>query len=344
MNPTQKLTIRDIARLSGVSRSTVSLVINDDPRISAATKSRVREVIEASGFEPNTMARRLARRRAETVAVILPKTDSHVFADAYFAEAISGISNALSEASYRLLIEVADERFIENQTHRKLFREGAADGMLLLGTTSEDTFLRDLIDSRFPVVLVNSRFEGAAAVVADNRAGFRDLVAHLAYLGHRRIGFIGGLEITTVGKDRSEGFLEGLERAGLVFHEDLRLWGNYSERSGAKVARELLGRPDRPTAIMAANDMMAIGALRVAQREFGLRVPEDVTIVGADGIPLTTYVEPGLTTVAQPIYRIGHRATELLLEALQGRQVPTAVESMPTRLLVRGSSGAPPEV
>ena len=342
MLKSSKPTIRDIARLAGVSRSTVSLVINDDPRISAATKARVLKVIEDVGYEPNTMARGLARRRSDTVAVILPKTDSHVLADFYFAEAISGISSALSESGYRLLIEIADEKFLSNHLHMRLIRERGADGLLLVGMVYEDEFVHELIEASAPVVLVNTLFEGASSVVADNRAGARDMVRHLVGLGHRRIGFVGGLENTTVGEARSHGFLEGLKEAGIPFDDRLRLWGNFSEESGAEVARELLARDPRPTAIMAANDMMAIGALRVARDEMSLRVPEDLTVVGADNIRLTTYIRPRLTTLAQPIFDIGRMATDLLLGILGRRKTSPVVEVVPTQLIVRESSGAPP--
>jgi len=337
-----KPTIRDIARLAGVSRSTVSLVINDDRRISEATKNKVLRVIAEAGYEPNSLARGLARRRAQTLAVLLPKTDSHVFSDYYFAEGISGVSDALAETGYRLLIQIVGERFLAQKGHLKLFRERGADGALLLGTLNEDTFADELLEARVPLVLVNSRRPGASSVVADNRRGMRDMVKYLRGLGHRRIGFIGGLENTTVGEDRSRGFLEGLAEQGIPFSEDLRLWGNFSEESGARAALELLSRNPRPTAIMAANDMMAIGALRAAHDALGLRVPEDLTVVGADDVRLTTYLRPPLTTIAQPMYEIGGMATRMLLDGLTGAAPPREVV-VDTRLVLRASAAPPPD-
>ncbi len=341
VTPATKLTIRDIARLAGVSRSTVSLVINDDPRISKETKTRVNSVIAEAGYRPNSQARSLARQRADAVAVVLPRTQSHLFADFYFAEAISGISAALSEAGFRLLIEIAEDNAARPNQLLSLYRERGVDGMLLLGTTDKDTYVQDLIEARVPVVLVNSRRDGAASVLADNRQGMAAMVRHLCEVGHRRIGFIGGLEETTVGADRSIGFEEGLRDSGIPFDPDLRLWGNFSETSGCEVARELLGRPNPPTALVAANDMMAIGALRVAQEELGMVVPKDLTVVGADDVRLTTYVRPKLTTLAQDIFEIGRLATRCLLQALEAKTYPSGVEIVPTRLQVRGSSGPP---
>ncbi len=342
MEHAAKPTIRDIAKLAGVSRSTVSLVINDDPRISAETKARVLKVIDKAGYEPNTMARGLARRRADAVVVVLPKTDSHVFADFYFAEAISGISSGLSEAGFRLLIEIADDRFLKDRTHTRLIRKGGVDGMLLLGTIAEDAFVQELVDMHAPLVLVNSMREGAAAVVADNRTGARDMVRHVLGLGHRRLALIGGLENTTVGEERSRGMADALREAGISIDAVPRLWGNFSEESGAAAARELLALRPRPTALVVANDTMAIGAMRVAQEELGLEVPGDLTVVGADDIRLTTYVRPRLTTISQPIYEIGIRATRMLLEGLENKDLPARTEVMPTQLVLRESSGPPP--
>lgn len=356
----RKLTIRDIARLSGVSRSTVSLVLNNDTRISDDTKKRVQAVIRRSGYEPNAMARGLARRRAGMVAVVVPRTSSHVFSDYYFSEAISGIGDLLAARGYRMLIEMATEQFVREETYHKIFREGQVDGMLLIGTLTTDEFVREL-GSLFNVVLVNSTFEDLPSVYADNYQGAREMMNHLAGLGHRRIGYIGGLDITTVGFDRNRAYRDGVVAAGADQDDRLVAWGNFSEESGYLAARELLDRRPRPTAVFAANDMMAIGCLRAAE-EVGLRVPQDLTVTGADDVSLASYVRPRLTTIRQPMYEIGRLATQSLLheaEAVarrEGRgqpasrpQPPSASLTadlprhrlMPTSLVVRDSSTPP---
>lgn len=357
----RKLTIRDIARLSGVSRSTVSLVLNHDSRISEETKKRVQAVIRHSGYEPNAMARGLARRRAGMVAVVVPRTSSHVFSDYYFSEAISGIGDVLAARGYRMLIEMATEQFVREETYHKIFREGQVDGMLLVGTLTTDEFVREL-GALFNVVLVNSTFEDLPSVYADNYQGAREMMDHLVGLGHRRIGFIGGLDITTVGYDRNRAYRDGVEAAGIERDDRLVAWGNFSEESGHLAARELLGRSPRPSALFAANDMMAIGCLRAAE-ELGLRVPQDLTVAGADDVSLASYVRPGLTTIRQPMYDIGRLATEVLLyeaEVLarrEGRGQPASRPQpapapspatdpprhrlMPTSLVVRDSSAPP---
>lgn len=353
----KKLTIRDIARMAGVSRSTVSLVINSDHRISSDTRQRVQEVIRRAGYEPNAMARGLARRRADMVAVVVPRTADHVFSDYYFSEAMSGIGDALAARGYRMLIEHATEQFIRDEHHHKLFREAQIDGMLLVGTLTTDDYILD-IASRHRVLLVNSHLPGVASVIADNYGGARGLVAHLVELGHRCIARIGGLDTTNVGFDRGRGFRDGMTAAGLDLADEWQVWGNFSEDSGYECGRRLLTASRRPTAIFAANDMMAIGCLRAAE-EIGLRVPEDLTVVGADDVRLASYVRPRLTTIRQPMYEIGRMATECLLQlparpappeagGVEGRpqtgpfQVPLHVT--PTRLVIRESSGPPPRL
>jgi len=337
----RKLTIRDIARLSGVSRSTVSLVLNNDRRISEETRIRVQEIIRQSGYEPNAMARGLARRRAGMVAVVIPRTTSHVFSDYYFSEAISGIGDVLAGRGYRMLIEMANEAFIHERAHHKLFREGQIDGMLIIGALKTDTYILE-IAQRFPVVLVNSVLDDIPSVSADNYQGMLLMVDYLASLGHRRIGYIGGLDITTVGAERTRGFREGLVAAGLPGDDRLVAWGNFSEESGLAAGRQLIAQEPRPTAIVAANDMMAIGVLRAAE-EAGITVPGQLTLVGADDISLASYVRPRLTTLRQPMYDIGRSATELLLVLSgDGGEATELHTCMSTELVIRESSAPAP--
>ncbi|MDZ4806429.1 MAG: LacI family DNA-binding transcriptional regulator [Candidatus Eisenbacteria bacterium] len=341
----RKLTIRDIARLSGVSRSTVSLVLNNDRRISEETRTRVQSIIQRSGYEPNAIARGLARRRAGMVAVVVPRTSSHVFSDHYVSEAISGIGDVLAGRGYRMLIEMANDAFIQDRAHHKLFREGQIDGMLIIGALSTDEYILE-ISRRFPVVLVNSMLDDIPSVYADNHQGMLRMIEYLVGLGHRRIGYIGGLDITTVGADRTRGYREGLAAAGLPGDDRWVAWGNFSEESGVEACRHLIARESRLTAIVAANDMMAIGALRAAE-EAGMAVPGQLTLVGADDVSLASYVRPRLTTLRQPMYDIGRSATNLLLELSEERREAVELAARPassihlfmsTEIVVRESS------
>lgn len=335
----KQLTIRDIARLSAVSRSTVSLVLNHSPRISAETKRRVWEVIEREGYEPNALARGLARRRSDMVAVVVPVTGSHVLSDFYFSEAISGIGDALAARGLHLVIEVATPDWVRTLAGLRLFRERQIDGMLIVGTLTSDLFVEKLVKSGHPVALVNSVMPGAPSVVAENVSGASAMVRHLVSLGHSRIGYIGGLDNTTVGLERTAGYHAGLAEAGLPVRESYVVYGNFSEASGAEAMRALLSRQPRPTAVFAANDMMALGALREA-RAAGLRVPRDIALAGADDIALGSYVTPPLTTIRQPMYDIGRQATDTLLALLAGADAAPTVARIKTQLVVRASCGS----
>jgi DNA-binding LacI/PurR family transcriptional regulator len=331
-------TIRDIARLSGFSRSTVSLVLNGDPRISHSTRKRIWDVIERVGYEPNCMARSLARKRSMIVAIVVPKVSAHIFSDYYFSESMSGINDTLSAHGYRMIIEMVTESFLEHGMHLRLFRERQIDGMLLVGTLDTDDYVADVFENANTAVLVNSWRPGYSCVVADNYEGARRVVSHLTSLGHTRIGFISGLDDTTVGLRRSEGCKQGLADCGLDLQEEYVGFGDFSEQSGYEAARKMLSVTHRPTAIFACNDMMAIGCIECA-RDMGISVPDELAVVGADDVALGSYYRPKLTTLRQPMFEIGCLATELLLGRLSGAGEWPVEKVVPTELVVRESCG-----
>jgi DNA-binding LacI/PurR family transcriptional regulator len=338
------LTIRDIARIANVSRSTVSLALNDSPRINPETKKRVLEIVQRLDYHPNAMARALVEKRSRVLALLVPQID-HVFSDSYFSETVSGITDVIYGRGYSLTLEVTTQRFIDDAVYERLFQERRIDGMLIVGSLTTDEWISRLRDRGRPICLVNSVWEGVSSLVADNRAGAERVVDHLVGLGHREIGYIKGLDITTVGQQRDEGFRAALERHGPKYDEDLVAYGNFSEQSGHEAMKELLGRSRRPTAVFTTNDMMALGSVR-AIRDHGLRVPEDVAIVGGDDIPLAHYVTPALTTIRQPMDEIGSLAVGTLISRLEVDDGKTPEPLAPfhrvvdTDLVVRESCGA----
>jgi len=331
-------TIRDIARLSGFSRSTVSLVLNGDPRIKPSTRQKVWAVIQRVGYEPNCMARSLARRRSMITAVVVPKISSHIFSDYYFSESMSGISDTLSAKGYRMIIEMVTENFLKDGMHLRLFRERQIDGMLLVGTLDTDEYVGQVLAGGHTAVLVNSWRPGCSCVVADNLGGAGSVMRHLCVLGHKRIGFIGGLNSTTVGLQRDEGYRRGLLDCGLPAVPSLVEYGDFSEQSGYEAAKKLLSKKNRPTAVFACNDLMAIGCINCA-RDMGLTVPDDLAVVGADDIALASYFQPRLTTLHQPMYEIGCLATQVLLDRLAGVGEWPVKKVVLTELVIRDSCG-----
>jgi DNA-binding LacI/PurR family transcriptional regulator len=310
----RRLTIRDIARIANVSRSTVSLALNDSPRINPETKRRVLQIVEEMDYHPNAMARALVGGRTRVLSLLVPQID-HVFSDFYFSETVSGVTDVVANLGYSLMLEVATESFISNGVVDRLFKERRIDGMLVVGTLTTDDWLDILREKKRPVCLINSEREGFSSVVADNRAGAGRVVDHLVELGHREIGYIKGLDITTAGLHRDEGFQAALERHGIAYDEALVAYGNFSEESGYEAMRKLLERPRCPRAIFTTNDSMAIGALHAIQ-EKGLSVPADISLVGGDDIRLARYISPRLSTIRQSMDLIGSLATEILFGRL----------------------------
>jgi LacI family transcriptional regulator len=331
-------TIRDIARLSGFSRSTVSLVLNDSPRISEATRKKVMEVMGKVGYQPNVLARRLAERKSMMIGVIIPQT-FHTLSDLYFSEAISGISDVLMNSGYKLLMQLAIPEFKVQKKYVNLFTEKYIDGLLIIGSLMDDEMVKVLRDLGHPIFLVNSTFEGVSSVIADNQSGASQAVDHLVRLGHKNIGIIKGLENVTSGADRSIGFAKAMHRHHLPIRDEWVAYGTFSEESGYVCMQQILGQRVHPTAMFIASDMMAIGATR-AIRQHGLKVPEDIAIVGGDDIKLAAYVEPSLTTIRQDMYEIGALATSELISMIQKETSGTPVQKIvPTQLIVRKSCG-----
>jgi len=331
-------TIRDIARLSGFSRSTVSLVLNDSPRISETTRKKVMEVMQKVGYQPNVLARRLAERKSMMIGVIIPQT-FHALSDLYFSEAISGISDVLMNSGYKLMLQMAIPEFKVQKKYVNLFTEKYIDGLLIIGSLMDEEMVKVLHELEYPIFLVNSTFEGVSSVIADNQSGASQAVDHLVRLGHKSIGIIKGLENVTTGADRSIGFAKAIHRHHLPLREEWVAYGTFSEESGYVCMQQILGQRHHPTAMFIANDMMAIGAIR-AIRQHGLKVPEDMAVVGGDDIKLAAYIDPPLTTIRQDMYEIGALAASELVSMIQKETYGTPVQKIvPTQLNVRKSCG-----
>ena len=336
----KRYTIKDIAEQSGVSLSTVSLVLNDNPRISQTTRDRVLETIERLGYQPNRMARALAWRHTRTLGILVPQL-KHAFADVYFGEIVSGIYDRASKLGYKILLEVARTEFIQNREYLQLYDQKFVDGILFIGANARHTFVSEMGDGSRPFMLVNNYYKDSDLnyVVSNYRYGAWQATQHLVRLGHRRIGFIsGGLGEIQTSKDVFESFKEVLQERGLEFTPEMTMDGWLTEEGGMKAAEQLLRQNPDMTALFALNDKMALGAMKKLA-ELGLRVPQDVAVIGFDDIPQASYSIPSLTTVHQPLYEIGKLACERLIELVHGK-VSRVQEVLPIFLTVRESCGA----
>lgn len=336
-----RTTIKDIARECGVSLSTVSLVLNGNPRISARTRDLVMAAVEKHGYQPNAAARGLASRSSRTLSVVVPPL-SHVFADVYFGEIVSGIYDRASEEGYKVLLDLANEKFVAEKEYLKMLRSRRADGMLFISSSIHDTYLADFESASFPFMLVNHFIPGSSInyVVADYRDTARQAVDHLVGLGHRKIGLISGTN-THTGLAFRDAFQQcarerGLPEGAVVWMDSLH-GKDWSQEGGLATARELLARHRDLTAIMAGNDRLAIGVLRHLLSQ-GLKVPQDVSVMGVDDIPESAYTHPALTTVRHDLYGIGRAACDRLL-AIFRQQSASCQETLPVQLMPRESTG-----
>lgn len=328
-------TLEAVAARAGVSRGTVSRVINDSPRVSERTRQAVLAVIEELGYVPNHAARTLVTRRTDTVALVVSEPEERVFTEPFFAAILRAISPALSAAGLQLLLAMAYTAPERVRLERYL-AGNHVDGVLLLSAHDDDPLPELLGRLRIPLVLGGSRQRSLVYVEVDNVGGTRQAVTYLAGRGRRTIATITGPMDLPAGRERLTGYRDGLDAAGLPYDETLVAHGDFGQDSGAKCMTELLDRRPDLDAVFAASDPMAVQAVRVL-RAAGRRVPEDVAVVGFDDTDLARHADPPLTTVHQPIDRMGQEMARLLLAQLNGHQVPRPI-ILTTHLEIRGSA------
>ncbi len=336
--PTQ----RQIAEEAGVSRTTVSLVLNDVPgvHISPETRQRILEVAQRLNYYPDAAARTLVSGRTQTIGFVLCQSPNRVFADAFLPDVLRGVGDAVQENGLRVLIHSVED-VTAPEAYIGLVREKHTDGIILSGPRSDDEQLPRLKAEGFPMVLLGQLpGSGIPFVDVDNVGSARQAVKHLIGLGHRRIGMITNAPLAyTAARDRLAGYRQALEEAGIAFDEGLVRYGDFREESGRVGMGELLDLPEHPTAVFIASDMVAFGAL-VAIKEWGLTIPGDIALVGFDDVQLAHYVDPPLTTVRLPAYELGYGAAMFLTQLISGEPVKEQGILLQTELVVRQSCGA----
>jgi len=330
-------TIRDVARRSRVSPSTVSRFLNGKIRVEEATAERIQGAIRDLGYQPHRIARHLATGRAEAVGLVVPSITNPFFAilaEAVETEAyVAGYSVLLCNTHYDCAREETYVSFLENTL---------VDGLLYCGMHAQNYRLLGVLQRHLPVVIVDEWVEGLPpvhAVFVDNYRGGFAATQHLLQLGHRRIAFAGGPEGLMTVMERFRGYKEALTLADVVLDPAIVQFGTYTEDFGEVVFPHFLHHPGPPTAIVAANDLIAVGLTRAASR-LGIEIPDRLSIVGFDDIPQAEAI--GLTTVSQPVKELGQKAARLLLEVLRADKpmMPRSI-TLPVSLVVRKSSGPP---
>jgi len=333
------LTLEDIAKQVGVSRSTVSRVVNGHPNVREDVRKRVLEVIRQTGYHPNAAARTLASQRSWMIGLVLPRTVNAFFADPYFPHLTQGIAQACNQSDYTLGLFLVGTKEDEEKIFPRVSRRGFLDGVLVQTGQIGDQLIDRLVNSNMPLVIVGRPFhaDGVSYIDVDNSDAAYNAVSHLVRLGHQRIGTITGPSNNTTGIDRQEGYLRALTERHRVVDESLVAEGDFSETSGYYAMQRLL--PAKPDAVFAASDMMAIGAMR-AVRDAGLAVPDDIAFVGFDDLPIASLSDPPLTTIRQQVHRFGMTAVEVLTDLIENGVTPPRRNIMVTDLVIRESCGA----
>jgi LacI family repressor for deo operon, udp, cdd, tsx, nupC, and nupG len=336
--------LRDVAELAGVSQATVSRVVNDKATVAPETRRRVLQALDQLGYRPVGLRSLRPPAASELVGLIVPELDNPIF-PAFAQE----LENALAAAGCTTVLGTATPSGVGEAEYIDLLLEHQVSGIVIVSGRHADTVADhgrylDLLRDQVPLVLVNGRpggLEGIPAVSADDAGAMRAAVAHLAGLGHRRIGMIAGPRRYVPSLRKIAGYIEGLEEVGLPANEALLTTTAYSVGGGHVGALELLGR--EVTAVVCSSDAMALGAIRAA-REVGLVVPRDLSVVGFDDSAIASYVTPGITTSRQPVVEMAADVVARLRAQIDRDEVDRGERLLATQLIVRSSTGEAPEL
>lgn len=333
------LTLRDIARLAGVSPTTVSRVLNDRGEVRDDVRKHVQEVIKTAGYRPMASARSLASQRLGVVGLVIPMQVARIFHDAYFGKLLDGVSQATTEAGLTLALFVFDDKAEENAVVERVIGPRLVDGLIVSMLEDDDDSLEPVRDSGFPIVTLNTnRYRDSFSSVAVTEAeGSRQAVEYLLQLGFERIGHVAGPAETLWGVNRLGGYRAALLEAGIEPKPELVQMGGYNVDDGARAMDALLAA--KPDAVFVATDKMGYGVLRSLERA-GLRVPEDVSVVTFDGLGSTAEEGPSFTAMRQPVDDVAASAVKLLLDKIGGSPDVVHVE-LPVELVVGESTRSP---
>jgi LacI family transcriptional regulator len=334
----ERSTIHDIAEEAGVSAATVSRVLNSRDHVAPETRERISRIVRERGYIANRSARNLQYGRTGLVGLLVPLVHPH-----YFSTIVAGATEALFEHDLRAVLSPTEHKHDREVTLLDRLMHGMADGALVVLPEETSDELERLLDTNYRFVVIDPRLPLDAripSVSSAHTSGAGEAVRHLLELGHRRIAAITGPREWVATEERRRGYHAALAAFGILPDPSLEIEADFEISGGVGAAAELLGRPDRPTAVFAFNDNLAIGTMRAA-RARGLSLPEDLSVVGFDDSEHASLVTPELTTVRQPLAEMGRTAVNLLGRLLDGQRVETLHVELGTRLIVRESTAPP---
>ena len=327
-------TIRDVAQKAGVSHQTVSRVINGRNDVLPETRALVKAAIAEMGFRPNAIARSMARGKTHTLACISPN-----LTDFTFASIIEGAELEARRLGYFLLSSSAHDSKNFGELVEELIGHRRVDGLIVMNPYADERYT--YISKNFPVVFVGARShdETISSVSLDDEKAAYQATQHLIALGHRKIAMVTGPNIEDCTSDRSDGYMSALRDAGISINPSLIVEGDWSASSGQQSLLQLSRQGELPSALFAQNDRMALGILHAA-KDLGLRVPEQLAVIGIDDMPLSSHFDPPLTTMRQDMSQIGMEATRILIQAINGNAEPSRQIKLPAELIIRKSTVA----
>ncbi|MBI5653276.1 MAG: LacI family DNA-binding transcriptional regulator [Chloroflexi bacterium] len=327
--------IKDVASKAGVSVATVSRVLNNNPRVKSPARARILATIDQLGYQPSGIARNMRSQSVRVIGLVISDIQNP-----FFTTLVRAVEDVAYENQYTVLLCNSDEDLQKEQLYIDVLSRERVAGAIIVPTGKDAC--TPLVNARVPVVMVDRTVPDlvADAVVLDNVAGAFAATKHLIELGHRRIGLVGAPTSVSVGRERQRGYEKALRASKLKLDPRLICIGNFKEQGGYQAARALLELDPRPTAILAVNNLMTLGACQ-AISEKRLRIPKDISVIGFDDMPWFALLTPPLTAVRQPTYEIGIQAARLLFARMQDAARPVETRVLKPELIVRGSTAAP---
>lgn len=339
MPPTKRSTSLDVAKKAGVSRTTVSFVLNNvsGMSISEGTRKKVLDAAQSLNYHPNVAGRKLVSGKSNTIGLILCQSPEQVFADAFLPQVIFGVEQAAMEQSFHVMLKQVEPN--DTNGYIRLINENHVDGIILSGPRQDDTEIIRLHSEGVPVMLMGQLPDTRIPFVdIEAASGAETAVRHLIELGHKKIAIITNAPLSyTSAQQRQNGYLHALQKAGLPIDNHLIKEGNYTPASGFEQMNALLSQPVRPTAVFIASDVVAMGAILSIKRA-GLRIPQDIAIAGFDDIPLAAYFDPPLTTIRVPAFGLGWAVSERLIRLIRNEGLDQNNVFLKSELIVRESS------
>lgn len=334
------VTIKDIAKAAGVSPSTVSRVISNHDRISSATSSKVKRIMEEMGYHPNIMAKSLVSKTTKTLAIMLPRPAEELFKDFFFGELLRGILTQSTLSGYDMLLAAATSPIDEKETVSRLVFGRRVDGVILLSSRVNDPLISMLDKAQFPTVLIGRTDEhpDILSVDNDNEQAAYDATRHLILQGHDRIGFVSGPPNVTVSLDRMAGYRRAMQEQGLELRPEWVMEGEYLQHGGYRAMTFLMNLQERPSALVVIDDAVAFGVVH-GLTELGFKVPEDMCIVSFNNIALSELASPPISSIDIGTYQLGYTASQMLIRRITDQpSVHSNRMIIPHRLIVRESS------